>query len=87
MNVLIIGGSTDIGKNLAKNLLNEGNNVVVTYFHHRENIPGIEYLKCDVKDETSLIRILDYVNEKYHPIDLLILHKQETKSSIFLSYQ
>ena len=44
MNVLIIGGSSDIGVTLAKYLDNIGFNVIATYNNHKCNATDIEYI-------------------------------------------
>ena len=48
-NILIFGGSSDIGISLAKYLINKNNNVIITYNEHKVN--DIECLKCDITNE------------------------------------
>ena len=72
MNVLIIGGSSDIGLTLAKYLDNIGFNVIATYNNHKCNDSSIEYIKCDITKEIDIDNTFKYVIEKYHKIDVLI---------------
>ena len=51
-NILIFGGSSDIGRSLAKYLINMGNNVIVTYNKHKVN--DIKSIKCDIRNEEDL---------------------------------
>ena len=48
MNVLILGGSSDIGLSLAKYLLTKNYNVIIGYNNHYKEIPGIEFVKCNI---------------------------------------
>lgn len=68
MNVLIIGGSSDIGISLAKCLSSFGYNVVSTYNNHKVN----DMIKCDITMESDVENVIKYVLEKYGNIDILI---------------
>ena len=72
MNVLIIGGSSDIGKNIARLFLKNGYNVVSTYNNHEFKLDNIETLKCDIKNEEDIDNTIKYVISKYGTIDILI---------------
>lgn len=72
MNVLIIGGSSDIGISLAKYLLQKNYNVIVTYYNHLIKEDDIEFIKCDVKSEDDVRKTFKYVMDKYERIDILI---------------
>jgi NAD(P)-dependent dehydrogenase (short-subunit alcohol dehydrogenase family) len=51
-NILIIGASSGIGKQLAEQLIDENHTVFGTYNSHNENLnPNIEYHHCDVRSE------------------------------------
>lgn len=69
-NILIFGGSSDIGISLAKYLTSKGNNVIVTYNKHK--VSGIESIKCDIRNELEIENIFKYVISKYKRIDIII---------------
>lgn len=68
MNVLIIGGSSDIGINLSKYLSSLGYNVVNTYNNHRID----NMMKCDVTNEDNIEDTIKTVINKFGNIDILI---------------
>ena len=68
MNVLIIGGSSDIGINLSKYLSSLGYNVVNTYNNHRID----NMIKCDVTNEDNIEDTIKTVINKFGNIDILI---------------
>ena len=70
MNILIFGGSSDIGVSLAKYLISKGNNVIVTYNKHRVNV--LESIQCDIKDEIAIENTIKSVINKYKRIDIII---------------
>lgn len=72
MNVLIIGGSSDIGINLATYLNGLGNHVIATYNHHECHADNIEYLKLDLNNEKEVEDTIKYAIDKYQNIDVLI---------------
>lgn len=71
-NVLIIGGSSDIGINLGKKMLSLGYRVIATYNNREINDNEIEYVKCDVRIENDIERVIKYSIDKYGKIDILI---------------
>ncbi|MEZ4804665.1 MAG: SDR family NAD(P)-dependent oxidoreductase [Bacteroidia bacterium] len=51
-NILIIGASSGIGKQLAVQLINENHKVYGTYNTHKDNLnPNVEFHHCDVLSE------------------------------------
>ena len=48
MNVLIMGGSTDIGISLAKYLTSKDYKVIIGYYHHKKEIPNIEFIEFNI---------------------------------------
>ena len=72
MNVLIIGGSSDIGYDLAKKLTSKGYKVIASYNEHRINDSDIDYIKCDIRNEDSILNTFKSVFDKYGRIDILI---------------
>lgn len=72
MNILIVGGSSDIGKSLAMFLKQKGYNVIVSFNNHPDKLNNIEFVNCNIKDEASIVKTLKYVINKYGNIDILI---------------
>lgn len=72
MNVLIIGGSTDIGISLAKQLVNKGYGVISTYNKHRVDIPLVETCQCDVRSEEDILRVISLANKRFNNDYVLI---------------
>ncbi len=72
MNVLIVGGSSDIGKKLALFLLNNGYKVIATYNRHKCELNGIDYYKLDISKENEIDKLINDVCLKYGHIDILI---------------
>ena len=69
-NILIFGGSSDIGISLARYLIDNGNNVIITYNKHKVN--DIECIKCDIRNEKNIEDTFKYVIDKYKRIDMII---------------
>ena len=72
MNVLIVGGSSDIGISLAKYLVSLGYNVISTYNKHEFVEENIDIIKCDIKLEKDIEYTIKYCIKKYGRIDILI---------------
>ena len=72
MNVLIIGGSTDIGNSLAKYLNDLGNTVIIGYNKHYKEVEYAKYIKCDVTNEKEIEDTFKTIKKEYGNIDLLI---------------
>ncbi len=85
MNVLIIGGSSDIGKNIAKVFLENDYNVISTYNNHEFKLDNIETLKCDIRNEIDIENTIKYVIDKYGAIDILINMAAISLDNDFLS--
>lgn len=71
MNVLIFGGSTDIGINIATYLKKYGYNVIATYNSHLIDT-DYEFIHCDIRNESNIEDTIKYVINKYGKIDILI---------------
>ena len=69
-NVLIIGGSTDIGLSLAKFLNDNGYNTFVTYNKNKPNYDNC--FKCDVRNKECIEELFNILIKKYKKIDILI---------------
>lgn len=72
MNVLIIGGSSDIGINLANFFVKSNYNVISTYNNHKFNLDNVDIVKCDVRKEEDIDNVIRYGIDKYKKIDILI---------------
>jgi NAD(P)-dependent dehydrogenase (short-subunit alcohol dehydrogenase family) len=75
MIILITGGTSGIGKNLAEDL-SKKNTVIICGTNKRalnkkKNL-NIKKFKCDVSDEKSVIRFSKLLNKKYKMIDVII---------------
>lgn len=70
--VLIIGGCSDIGVNLSKKFIALGYNVMVGYNRNKVYIDGAELVKCDIRNEEEIEKVIKYGIEKYGKIDFLI---------------
>lgn len=85
MNVLIVGGSSDIGKSLASYLVNLGYKVIVSYCNHYCTIDDVEVIKCDIKNEYEIEDMFKYIIDKYESIDILINLASISLDNSFLS--
>ena len=81
-NILIFGGSSDIGRSLAKYLINMGNNVIVTYNKHKVN--DIKAIKCDIRNEIEIEDAIKKVIKEYKRIDIIINMAAISKDNYFL---
>lgn len=79
--VVVIGGSTGIGKATVKQFLQSGASVIFTGIENKNDIDPAkysddtntlsEYYQLDVTDEDAVIRFSAYVDEKYSGCDVL----------------
>lgn len=72
MVILITGITSGFGRAMAGRLNADGHKVYGTYRRDSEQIPGVTYLKADVRDEESLRMAVDTVIEKEGCIDTVI---------------
>lgn len=72
MNVLIIGGSSDIGISFANYYKSLGYNVLVGYNRHKINIDGVYAFKCDVRNEEDIENIILKGIDLFGKINILI---------------
>ena len=84
-NVLIIGGSSDIGLSLAKYLDNLGYNVISTYNKHSFKLENILTFKCDIRNKDDIEQLFKDITIKYGNIDLLINLASISMDNDFLS--
>ena len=82
MNILIFGGSSDLGISLAKYLINKGNKVIITY--NTNKISEVESLQCDVRNEIDIENTIKYVIDEYKHIDIIINMAAISRDNYFL---
>ena len=80
MRILIVGGSSDMGINLAKYLKDKGNEVIVTYNKNRIVNSLVETVHLDITDEEEIKEVIT----KYDNIDLLINMAAISTDNLFL---
>lgn len=78
---LVTGGTSGIGKEIVKELLDEGCKVITCYHSNDENAKNIEeefntenlfVIKCDVSNEDDVIKMFDTIKNKYKKLDYLV---------------
>lgn len=80
---LITGATSGMGQQMAKQLLEEGANVVINYAHNEENAKqtlelfkeyenNILMVKADISDEEQVKDMFKRVEEKYGKLDFLV---------------
>ena len=72
-NIIICGGSGQLGKSLISFLLEKKANVInFDIFKLKVDNPNYQFFKTDLTDEKNVIKILRKINIKYKKIDILI---------------
>ena len=78
---LVTGGTSGIGKEIVKELLDKGCNVITCYHINEEaaketekelNNEKLLIVKCDVSNENEVIKMFDLIKEKYRKLDYLV---------------
>lgn len=72
MKILITGITSGLGKAMAERLSREGHCVYGTFRRDCETIPGVHYLKADVRDEKSVKTAVSSMIENEGYIDVFI---------------
>ena len=78
---LVTGGTSGIGKEIVKELLDKGC-TVITCYHSNESVAKktekefnsekLLIIKCDVSNENDVIKMFDIIKEKYGKLDYLV---------------
>lgn len=78
---LVTGGTSGIGKEIVKKLIQKGSKVVTCYSSNEENAKLLEseinsenlfILKCDVSNEQEVIKMMNQIQEKFGNLDYLV---------------
>jgi uncharacterized oxidoreductase len=76
--VLITGGTSGIGQELAKQLLRRGNTVIVTGRDQKrldatsQALPGVHVMASDVSDPDDVMKLYESVTERFPALDTLV---------------
>jgi len=76
--ILITGGTSGIGLELARQLLQRGNTVIVTGRDRQKldatshSLPGIHAFQSDVSDPEAIVALHDKVLERFPALDVLV---------------
>ena len=76
--VLITGGTSGIGQELARQLLKRGNTVIVTGRDQKrldataQALPGVHVICSDVSDPVAVVRLHETIMERYPTLDTLV---------------
>lgn len=72
-NIIICGGSGQLGISLIKFLLEEKSNIInLDVFKIKIENPNYKFFKLDVTNEDNVLKVLNKINKKYKKIDILI---------------
>lgn len=78
---LVTGGTSGIGKEIVKELLDEGCKIITCYHSNEEdakntknefNNENLIIIKCEVSVEEEVIKMFDFIKNKYNKIDYLV---------------
>jgi len=72
-NIIICGGSGQLGNSLIDFLLDKGSNVInLDIFKLKKENQNYEFFKVDVTNEKNVLKVLNKIKKKYKKIDILI---------------
>ena len=81
--VLVTGGNRGIGLAIAKSFVDLGDTVVVTS-RSGEPIDGLNVVKCDVSDTTSVDEAFDFVETNFGPVEVAIANAGITRDGLIM---
>lgn len=86
--IVLIGGSGDIGRSIIETLVNNGYNVLYTYWNRdpkdqNVNDGTIQSYQMNVRNEDDIIKLKDYINSKNIKVKGLIYNAGITKDNLF----
>lgn len=81
--VLVTGGNRGIGLAIAKSFADLGDTVVVTS-RSGEPIDGLNVVKCDVSDTTSVDEAFDFVETNFGPVEVAIANAGITRDGLIM---
>ena len=88
--VLITGASRGIGREIAKSLSQKGYQIIANYNKSveqaqklREENINIDIYKADVSNREEVHKMVQYIINKYHKIDILINNAGISESKVF----
>lgn len=69
---LITGASKGIGYTLSNILVNNGYKVIGIYNSTKVFSDLIDYQKCDISNEEEVVKLFNYIKDKYGALDILV---------------
>jgi 3-oxoacyl-[acyl-carrier protein] reductase len=81
--VLVTGGNRGIGLAIAKSFVELGDTVVVTS-RSGDPIDGLNVVKCDVSDTTSVDEAFDYVETNFGPVEVAVANAGITRDGLIM---
>lgn len=84
-NVLIIGGTCDIGLSLGNYFKNLGYRVIIGYHNSYQDLEDMIFIKCDVRNELEVEKVFNDMINKYGKIDILINLASISRDNSFLN--
>ena len=90
MVILVTGASRGIGREIAKSLAQKGNKIIANYNRSEELAQSlqkennnIEIYKADVSNRQEVKKMVEYIENKYGRIDVLINNAGISQSKLF----
>ena len=94
LNILITGGAKGIGRNIAIHFLNQGHNVIITYYHSQNEAEelkkmGIHIFQLNITNNSESKIVINKMIEEFKFINVLINNAGIIKNNLFhkMSYE